>query len=103
RGMALSIGTAGASAGSMVLAPFATYLILLAGWRMTWAVLGLLILVLGVPLALLLIRNDPADVGETPDGERAPTATATEGDGRSRATTERRGPLEAENWRDSYK
>ena len=101
RGMALSIGTAGASAGSMILAPFATYLILLAGWRMTWGVLGILILALGVPLALLLIRNDPADVGETPDGERAPTAT--EGDGRASATAERRGPLEVDNWRDSYK
>lgn len=103
RGMALSIGTAGASAGSMVLAPFATYLILLAGWRMTWAVLGILILALGVPLALLLIRNDPADVGETPDGDRDPTATAKEGESRASASAERHGPLEVENWRDSYK
>ena len=101
RGMALSIGTAGASAGSMVLAPFATYLILLAGWRTTWAVLGILILALGVPLALLLIRNDPADVGETPDGESGPTAP--DGDGRASVTTARRGPLEVENWRDSYR
>ena len=101
RGMVLSIGTAGASAGSMVLAPFATYLILLAGWRMTWAVLGVLILALGVPLALLLFRNDPADVGERPDGESGPTAT--EGDNRASATTERHGPLEVDNWRDSYK
>ena len=62
RGMVLSIGTAGASAGSLVLAPFATYLILVAGWRMTWGVLGLLIVVLGVPLALLIIRDDPAEI-----------------------------------------
>ena len=107
RGMALSIGTAGASAGSMVLAPFATYLILLAGWRMTWAVLGILILALGVPLALLLIRNDPADVGETPDGESGPaltaSGTATERYSRASTATERRGPLEVDNWRDSYK
>ena len=101
RGMALSIGTAGASAGSMVLAPFATYLILLAGWRMTWAVLGILILALGVPLALLLIRNDPADVGETPDGESGPAAT--DGSSRASATAEKHGPLEVDNWRDSYK
>ncbi len=70
---------------------------------MTWAVLGILILALGVPLALLLIRNDPADVGETPDGDSGPTARATEEASRASVTAERHGPLEVDNWRDSYK
>ena len=59
------------------------------------------IVVLGVPLALLLIRDDPAEMGETPDGEGEPTATpATAG---SRPVTGRRGPLEIDDWRDSYR
>ncbi len=100
RGMVLSIGTAGASAGSLVLAPFATYLILVAGWRMTWGVLGLLIVVLGVPLALLIIRDDPAEMDETPDGDGAIAAKAvTSG---STRVSGGRGPLEIDHWRESY-
>ena len=99
RGIALSISTAGASAGALVLTPFTAYLILLAGWRMTWGVLGMMVLLLGVPVALLLIRDDPRDVGETPDGD------TTEPD--SRKTTAHashpHGPLEVENWRESFR
>ena len=98
RGQVLAISTAGASAGALVLAPFAAYLILLVGWRMTWTVLGAIIVVLAVPLTLLLIRDDPSDVGEQPDGD---------GDGaehaRRRRAASRRGPLEADDWRESYR
>ena len=99
RGVALSIATSGISAGSMVLAPFAAYLILLVDWRVTWAVLGGLVLFLALPLALLVIRDDPTDVGETPDGDAGETTR-----GRSTDTVfRRRGPLEADDWRDSYR
>ena len=98
RGMALSISTAGASAGSMVLAPFAMYLILLAGWRMSWTVLGAMILVLAVPVAFLIIRDDPADMGETPDGDGRPMARSA---GRTPRT--RRAPLETQRWQESFR
>ncbi len=97
RGVALSISTAGASAGSMVLTPFTAYLILLAGWRTSWIVLGAMILVLAVPVAFLMIRNDPADMGEAPDGDGEPMALAA--DGKSGTP---RAPLETEGWQASF-
>ena len=98
RGMAMSIATSGASAGALVLAPFTAYLILWAGWRMTWGVLGAVVL-LGVPMALLLIRDDPRDVGEVPDGDaQEPTPT-----GPTATESRPRGPLEVDYWRDSYR
>ena len=101
RGVVLSMGTAGASAGAMVLAPFAAYLILLGGWRITWVVLGALILGLAVPLAALMVRDDPAEMGEAPDGVRE--GDEPRGGGTSGGPAGRRGPLEVEEWRESYR
>ena len=38
RGLVLSLTTSGMSAGGLVLAPFATYLIIVANWRLAWVV-----------------------------------------------------------------
>ena len=99
RGIALSISTAGASAGALVLTPFTAYLILLAGWRMTWGVLGMMVLLLGVPVALLLIRDDPRDVGEVPDGDAQEPADT----GATSSDSGPRGPLEVDHWRESFR
>ena len=48
------------------------------GWEMTAFILGIGILVLAAPLAAL-IRNDPADYGETPDGGAPRPAVAASG------------------------
>ena len=99
RGIILSIGTSGASAGSLVLVPFATYMIIWVGWRFTWVALGAFIVFLAMPLALLIIRDDPKDIGEIPDGDLRDTM-----DNSPTAKTEvQRGPLEFDSWRDSYK
>jgi len=51
------------------------------GWRTSWAVLGILVLAVGVfPPALLMVRR-PEDVGLLPDGARSPgVKTAVEPD-----------------------
>lgn len=99
RGLALSISTAGGSAGALVLAPFATYLILLGGWRITWFALGSFIVFLALPIALLVFRDNPSDVGEAPDGatdEKQPERSASE-------PTTMRGPLEVDEWTQSFR
>lgn len=68
RGRALGIATAGISAGGIVFAPLAQYLIGRLGWRDAYVVLALLILVLVLPLVLGFMRRDPADLGLVPDG-----------------------------------
>ena len=98
RGIVLSIGTAGGSAGSVFLIPFAAYMILVSSWRTSWFVLGALVLFLALPLAWLLIRDEPAEIGEVADGDiggevdNSPLSSAA----RSPA------PLEVDDWRDAY-
>lgn len=64
RGFALSISSAGVSVGAVLFAPFASYLILLSGWRISWVVLGAFILFLAFPLSLIILRNNPKDVDQ---------------------------------------
>ena len=81
RGFALSVSSAGVSVGSVLFAPFASYLILLGGWRLSWVVLGAFILFLAFPLALIILRNNPRDVGQHDNQElqNVDTSKSTEG------------------------
>ncbi len=77
RGRALGIATAGISAGGVVFAPLAQYLIAHTGWREAYAVLAGLVLVLVLPPVLAFMRRDPADLGLVPDGEPVPSRRRT--------------------------
>jgi predicted MFS family arabinose efflux permease len=59
RGMALALVMAGAGTGAMVLPPLAQWLIHDYGWRAAYFTLGGLILVLGIPLTALFVRERP--------------------------------------------
>ena len=69
RGRAIGITTAGQGLGGFVLAPLSTYLISSLGWRMAWAVLGLLTWVVVIPPALLVVKQKPGVMGLLPDGK----------------------------------
>ena len=99
RGLVLSLTTSGMSAGGLVLAPFATYLIIVANWRLAWVVLGAFMVFLAFPLALLLIRDTPEDIGEVPDGD-------TDAQGRPQSAESNQviaAPLEVDDWKDSLR
>ena len=98
RGTVLSIYSAGRSAGGLIMVPFAAYLLVLTGWRVTFAVLGALVLLLALPLASLMIRNEPKDMGLLPDGDSEEDARAP-----SRRSAAVRPPLEVDRWQDSYR
>ena len=55
--------------GAMILIPLSQQLIDLFGWKSTWMVLGLLILLLAIPLTYLIIREKPEDLGLMQDGK----------------------------------
>ena len=93
RALAVAIVAAGAPMGGMVLVPMASYLIQLAGWRTTWAVMGVLVLALSVPLAYFVMREKPEDLGLMPDGDDGPTSA----EGEAKAEV-RRAPLESDRW-----
>ncbi len=67
----------GIGAGGFVLAPLVGgYLIPNFDWRASYFALALLTWVVSIPLALLVIKTKPADMGLYPDGVEATEAVA---------------------------
>lgn len=52
------------------LSPLAQWMIITAGWRVAWSVLGSICIIIGVIPAFVLIRRAPEDYGLLPDGVR---------------------------------
>ena len=108
RATVLGIATAGASAGGLILVPFAAYLMDLTSWRVTWIALGVLVLGLALPLAFFLLRDDPKQMGLRPDGDPEPAGDGP-GGGDAKAvgpddpSAIGAGPLETVHWRDSLR
>lgn len=75
RGFASGLAVSGIGAGTLVMPPFAAFLIAAFGWREAYLVLGGLTAVLGGGMALL-IENDPQRRGLGPDGEFRPSFVA---------------------------
>lgn len=78
RGVAIGIFAGGMSAGQLVVIPLATALTLWFGWRMSFFWLGAGLLVFVLPVALLLVRDDPEDRGVRPYGATGPAQTAAQ-------------------------
>ena len=102
RGMALSVATAGTSAGGLLLTPFSAFLILSSNWRFAWIALGIFVLLLALPLALTILRDTPAEVGENPDGDDDGDDGAQRA-GSRRTVAERATPLQTTVWEDALK
>jgi predicted MFS family arabinose efflux permease len=62
RGMALAVVMSGGAIGAMVLPPVAEALIEHVGWRSACAILGLMVLVIGLPAVAAFIRERPHDL-----------------------------------------
>lgn len=72
RGRAIALMGLGFPLSNAILPPLSRFLIDHFGWREAYAVLGVIVLLLIVPAALLFVRNRPEDVGLFPDGADAP-------------------------------
>ncbi|SER65246.1 Sugar phosphate permease [Gracilibacillus ureilyticus] len=77
RAKMLSRSSMGMNIGQLVLLPLAGFLIANTGFRAAFAVLGLIILIVVVPLVIFLIKNNPQDAGQFPDGENTMAISAT--------------------------
>ena len=96
RATAMSLNVVGGSLGGLLLIPFGMYLLQATNWRVTWVAFGIFVLLLAVPLAYVFLRNDPAEVGLQPDGD-------AEDDAQIAVTQRRRGVLEVDQWRQSFR
>jgi len=72
RGRAIALMGLGFPLSNAVLPPLSRFLIDNYGWREAYAVLGVLVMLLIIPAAVLLVRNRPEDVGLHPDGADEP-------------------------------
>ena len=98
RATVVAINAAGTSVGGLLIIPFAMYLLQATSWRVTWAALGFIVLLVAVPISFLFLRNDPADLGLQPDGDPEP------GEGQNQAAKKRQpGPYEVDRWRESLR
>jgi len=70
RGVALAVMMCGGAVGAMVLPPIAEWLIRASGWRVAYLVLGGMILIIGIPNVLTLIRERPASAAGVHDDAR---------------------------------
>lgn len=68
RGRALAMTFIGNNLGQIIFSPLSAFLIVLVGWGNAWAILGLIVAVIVIPLALLFMRRAPEDMGLLPDG-----------------------------------
>jgi OFA family oxalate/formate antiporter-like MFS transporter len=69
RGLALGISSTGGGLGSLIFAPFASYLIISFDWRVAYIVIGIIALVVVISLSLLL-KGYPREMGLFPDGSK---------------------------------
>jgi MFS family permease len=76
RGLVVGILGAGSSAGALIFIPLMNWILETAGWRAA-ILLGAAILLALVPLVLLIVRDNPVQVGVQPYGaENAPPGDA---------------------------
>lgn len=99
RGAAISLLTSGASVGGMLMVPFMAYMLDVVDWRMSWIVVGVMLLV-SSPLLWFVLRNSPRELGLWPDGDDGPAddvaSTSASGLGRQ-------GPLAVDRWQVAYR
>jgi MFS family permease len=81
RGRAIAIASLGQGLSKVFIPVVTATLFVWVGWRWTWAIFGLITLILIVVPALIFMRRSPEDMGLKPDGDEVPDeragATAT--------------------------
>jgi len=95
RGVAMAVLISGGSVGGMIVVPFLSYVLIEFGWQTAWLMIGGLALAFGVPLLLIVVRSNPADMGLEIDGE------VSENTPSARVHVRPVGPKFAEKWKDA--
>jgi MFS family permease len=78
RGLALGLAMAGTGLCSLLVQPYAAWVVANYGWRAGYFALGLLPLVIGLPASWLFVHDDPADI-RTPEASTAMEPVARTG------------------------
>lgn len=76
RAKMLSRSSMGMNIGQLILLPLTGFLIASSNFRTAFVVLGLIMLVIVVPFVLIVVKNNPTDIGQMPDGDPATSFVA---------------------------
>jgi MFS family permease len=86
RGLAMGLTVVGGGVGESIAPPLTSWLVELFGWRQAYALLAAAFFLTLLPIAGLILRRRPQDLGLLPDGEAAPAGSGEDpGDGRQGA------------------
>jgi MFS family permease len=82
RSTATGIVSAGMAVGAFIFVNLAQWMIQMYGWRLSFVIMGVIVVVTIAPIAAFVIRNRPQEMGLLPDGEEkmdvpAPAQTAS--------------------------
>ncbi|HET9531671.1 MAG TPA: MFS transporter [Blastocatellia bacterium] len=83
RGLALSLAASGAGLGSLVIPPLAQLLIVGVGWRRAYALMGMAVIAVTVPVVGMFLKESPQSLGLLPDGQAGVTKAREEAEGTS--------------------
>ncbi len=75
RVMMTGIVLSGASLGSIIMPPLASWLIITYGWRTSYTIVGLVAMIVIIS-ATQFVKRDPAQIGQLPDGENGVKAAS---------------------------
>lgn len=99
RGRAIAIASLGTGMAKVCMPLFAAALFVWVGWRQTWAVFGILTLILAVGPAIVFIRQRPEDMGLHPDGVPMPhEAGISPGSKTKLSLAQRQSPADDVTW-----
>jgi len=79
RGRAVAFASMGIGFAKVAMPIVAASLLVWFGWRSTWAVFGLLTMILVIGPALLIVRRSPEEMGLFPDGAIGPVVRSETG------------------------
>ena len=68
RGLASGIAVSGMGLGTFFLVPVSQHFISMWGWRLTFVVLGVLVIIILLPLNAIFLRHKPQELGQSTDG-----------------------------------
>lgn len=76
RGVAMSLAMSGIGLGGFIFSPVVTYLLGAFGWRNTYRIMALVVLLVALPVSLFILRKKPEDIGLRPYGaDEAPDSS----------------------------
>jgi MFS family permease len=91
RGLAMGIVNSGTGAGSSLFTPFTSWLIVAFSWQEAYVIMAVMVWVL-LTAAILMLRDDPRDMGYLPYGEEETPAEGTKSAKTSAAKPSPKGP-----------